>query len=83
MQVEWGSTLGMIRLHLLAGLTSTDITVHILCHVHPPVGLQESALHLPRTRVSSSREVVIRLGLTITFIESDMFEANKTYWLDS
>src|ERR1700730_16163271 len=76
MQVEWGSTLGMIRLHLLAGLTSTDITVHILCHVHPPVGLQESALHLPRTRVSSSREVVIRLGLTITQLNRKVNDDN-------
>src|ERR1700731_894194 len=68
MWVEWGSTLSAIRLHPLASLTSTDISVHILYHVHPPVGLQESTLHLLRTRVSSSREVVFMVENTLSYL---------------
>src|ERR1700720_1436098 len=68
MHVEQGSMLGMVRFHLLAHLAPTGITLSILYHVDPPVGLQESALHLPCTRVSSSREVVLMAQNTLSYL---------------
>ena len=60
--------LGMVGFYLLACLAPTDIMLSIFYHVNPPVGLQESALHLPCTRVSSSREVVLMAQNTLLYL---------------
>src|ERR1700726_4554763 len=48
--------------------TPTDILLSIFHHVHPPVGFQESTLHLPHTRVPSSREVMFVAENTLPYI---------------
>src|ERR1700730_14585024 len=60
--------LGTVGLHLLTCLTPTDIPFSIFHHVHPPVGFQESTLHLPCTRVPSSREVMFMAEDTLLYI---------------
>ena len=46
----------------------TGIMLSIFYHDSPPVGFQESALHLPRTRMSSSREVVLMAQNTLSYL---------------
>src|ERR1700726_4500433 len=67
-RVEWGGTLGTVGLHPLTRLTPTDIPFCIFHHIHPPVGFEESTLHLPRTRVPSSREVMFVAENTLSYI---------------
>src|SRR3984893_4392621 len=67
-RVGGGSMLGQDGLHPLTCLTPTDIPFSIFHHVHPPVGFQESTLHLPRTRVPSSREVMFMAENTLPYI---------------
>src|ERR1700730_14955887 len=68
MRVEQSSTLGTVALHPLTCITPTDIPLSIFHHVHPPVGFQESTLHLPRTRVPSSREAMFIAEKTLPCI---------------
>src|ERR1700720_1097788 len=65
--MEGSGMLSMVRLRALASLAPRCITVGILHHIHPPVGLQQGRSQLPWARVPSSWEIMLKLQNLLTY----------------
>ena len=57
----------------MASFAARNIPLGIFFHLRPPVGLEECALHLPCSRVSSGRDVVLVVEHSFTDCENQIW----------